>query len=520
MVIFTLSGNLLAQISPGELAEVHSDLEGMSNCTKCHAIGKSLDNLKCLKCHTKIAELINIKRGYHANNSVAKENCWKCHGDHFGRSFQIIRFDESKFDHAEAGYILMGKHEKLKCNKCHKPAFIRDRELKSKKKTYLGLDTTCKSCHEDVHQATLGDDCSSCHSEENFKPAVKFNHDKTNYKLTGKHKKTDCISCHAITRRNGKKYQKFKDVKYTSCKSCHEDIHKGKFGNKCSSCHTTASFRRVKNMKAFNHSRTNFPLLGKHKHIACKTCHKGNLSFKPKFRFCADCHSDYHEGEFSDDGDESDCSVCHTENGFSPSKFTIEKHNETKFKLRNAHEALPCYACHKTAEKWRFRVDGKYCVNCHVNIHQSFISEKYFSETECESCHNTVSWQDITFNHEQTQFKLTGKHKAQKCSGCHFEKDEKTNLIQHFKDLKSNCTQCHNDIHFAQFGKGKDERCTECHTTVDWEPALFDHNNTTFSLDGAHAKVECSKCHFLETKDNVQFVRYKIEDTRCINCHT
>ena len=519
MLIFALNGNLSAQISPGELASAHSDLEGMSNCTKCHTLGKNLDNLKCLKCHTKIVELINVKRGFHANEKVAKENCWKCHGDHFGRNFQIIRFDEKKFDHTEAGYELKEKHENLECNKCHKPEFIHDKELKSRKKTFLGLETACKSCHEDVHQSTLGDNCANCHTEEKFKPAVKFKHDNTNYQLTGAHKKVECKSCHPTTNRNGKKFQNFKDVKYHSCKSCHEDVHKGKFGGKCSSCHTTASFRRVKNMKSFNHSRTNFPLLGKHKRVDCKTCHKGNLSFKPKYKFCTDCHSDYHDGEFAEDKDENDCSVCHNENGFSPSTFTIEKHNKTKFKLTNAHEALPCYTCHGTEDKWHFKIKGKYCINCHENIHQSLISEKYFSETECESCHNTTEWQKVTFNHEQTQFKLTGKHKEQKCSTCHFERDDNNKLVQHFTDLQMYCSQCHTDIHFGQFGKGKDETCTDCHTTVNWDPTLFDHNNTKFTLDGAHAKVECSQCHFPETKDNVRFIRYKIEDTRCINCH-
>ncbi len=517
---FAVWGNLFAQISPGDLVAAHSGLEGISNCTKCHTLGKSLDNAKCLKCHTEIAGLINTNRGFHANKKVAKQNCWKCHGDHFGRKFQIIRFNKKTFNHVDAGYKLKGEHAKAGCNDCHKPEFINDKKLKNRKKTYLGLNTECKTCHEDVHQSTLGNNCAGCHTEEKFKPAVKFNHDNTNYKLTGAHKKVECRGCHTIATKNGKKFQKFNDVEYQSCKSCHEDFHKGKFGNKCSSCHTTASFRRVKNMRSFNHSKTNFPLVGKHKLVDCKTCHKGNLSFKPKYKLCTDCHSDYHEGEFQDDEDNSDCSACHTEKGFSPSTFTIEKHNNTTFRLTDAHEALPCYTCHRTGDKWHFKIDGKYCVNCHENIHQSSISEKYFSEKKCENCHNTVTWQNITFNHEQTQFKLTGKHQEQRCSACHFKRDEKSNIVQHFKDLQPYCSQCHNDVHAGQFGSGEDETCNRCHTTENWEPSLFDHNETRFSLEGAHANLECSQCHLPEKKKGVVFIRYKIEDTRCISCHS
>ena len=32
------------QISPGELAKVHLQLEGMSNCTQCHILGKKVSN--------------------------------------------------------------------------------------------------------------------------------------------------------------------------------------------------------------------------------------------------------------------------------------------------------------------------------------------------------------------------------------------------------------------------------------------------------------------------------------------
>ncbi len=519
MILFVIAGDLYAQISPGELAAAHSELEGMSNCVKCHVLGKSLDNLKCLKCHRKIEELINIKHGYHANPKVANKNCWKCHGDHFGRNFKIIKFDENKFKHSEAGYELKGKHKNLKCNKCHNYENISDAELKTKEKTFLGLQTDCASCHEDVHRKTLGKDCANCHTEEKFKPAVKFNHDNTDYKLTGKHKNVLCENCHPVSEKDGKTFQKFKGIKYNTCKSCHEDVHKGKFGNKCSSCHNTKSFADVGNIKSFNHSLTNFPLIGKHKKVKCKSCHKGSLSYKPKYRYCYNCHEDYHKGEFKVEGEQKDCAECHNEKGFSPSYFTIEMHNKSGFKLLNAHAAVPCYSCHYSQDMWHFKIEGEKCIVCHENIHESFISKKFFDENKCESCHLTTNWHDVKFNHDLTDFKLLGKHKELECSQCHYEQIGSNKFIQHFSDLKTGCENCHTDVHNGQFDK-TDEYCTVCHTFENWEPTLFDHNETGFKLEGAHANLECSQCHFVETKNNVRFIRYKLEDTRCISCHT
>jgi hypothetical protein len=42
--------NSTGQISPGDLSEGHSHLEGMSNCTQCHTLGAKVSNEKCLAC--------------------------------------------------------------------------------------------------------------------------------------------------------------------------------------------------------------------------------------------------------------------------------------------------------------------------------------------------------------------------------------------------------------------------------------------------------------------------------------
>ncbi len=234
IVIFTgFDFPLLGQISPGDLTTAHSKLEGMSNCTKCHVLGEKVVNSKCLDCHTEINYLMNKGKGYHASPDVKGKECVTCHSEHNGRDFRIINFNPKKFDHNKAGYSLTGKHARIECNNCHQPKFISDTNVKRLKNTYLGLTENCYTCHEDYHQNTLGNDCSSCHNTLNFKPAAKFDHSTASFRLTGAHEKVDCVKCHVKETRNGKDFQVFKGVIFESCESCHKDVHKGKFGKNC-----------------------------------------------------------------------------------------------------------------------------------------------------------------------------------------------------------------------------------------------------------------------------------------------
>jgi len=492
----------------------------MSNCTKCHDLGKKVSTFKCLTCHTEIRDLINLKRGYHSNKEVTDKLCWDCHGEHYGRKFEIVRFDEKSFDHNKAGFDLNGSHKNLDCKKCHKSAFLLDEKLKRKNKTFLGLGIQCNSCHEDSHQSTLGNDCFSCHNEDKFIPAIKFNHKNTNFVLTGSHKKVDCSQCHNKEQRNGRLFKKFNGIKFSSCESCHKDVHRGKFGNDCKSCHNTESFKEVNITSKFNHSRTDFALIGKHKYVKCEMCHKNDLTKPIKHKKCINCHKDYHEGEFIKNNTVQDCKECHNEYGFSPSLFTIEQHSKTKFALNFAHTATPCTACHFEENKWYFKIDGSKCISCHANIHGNEISKEFFNEDMCESCHTVRTWNDLNFDHNKTEFKLTGKHENTNCSDCHFEYTDEKLIRQKFSGLNSNCTQCHNDIHFGQFIEEKEELCENCHTTTNWQPIIFNHSKTRFAIDGVHQKILCNECHKTVEKGNDTFVQYKIEDVRCISCHS
>ena len=119
---------IMAQISPGDLAEVHAHLEGMSNCTLCHTLGDKVTNDKCLNCHKLLKDRVDAKRGYHSSSQVSGKQCVECHNDHHGRSFQIIHFDADTFNHNLSGYKLEGAHARQKCADCHNDNYINDQK--------------------------------------------------------------------------------------------------------------------------------------------------------------------------------------------------------------------------------------------------------------------------------------------------------------------------------------------------------------------------------------------------------
>ncbi len=508
---------LFAQISPGDLTNAHSNLEGISNCTKCHEIGKKVLSSKCLDCHAEIKQLINTNRGYHAFSEVKNKECASCHNEHHGRNFRIVNFNPDGFDHSKTGFKLTGAHYKKDCKDCHQSKFIADGKLKKRSKTHLGLDQKCVACHEDYHQNTLGKDCASCHSTEKFKPAQNFDHNNAAFKLVGEHEKVECSKCHPKEIKNGKEFSKLKGLSFGNCSSCHADVHKGAFGSNCKSCHTVNGFNII-NQASFDHSKTKFPLIGKHQKVKCNDCHKGANKNKPAFSKCIDCHSDFHKGDFTKNNLMTDCKICHNEQGFSFTLFTIEEHNKN-FKLEGSHLALPCSQCHNRENNWKFRNLGTKCQDCHKNVHGKEISEKFFPENKCEFCHQVKNWSIITFDHNSTGFELLGKHKIVKCSSCHYPEILGKKQFR-FVSLNKNCEQCHKDIHFGQFKSEGKSYCEKCHTNNNWKPDNFDHSKAKFSTEGAHKKLECSKCHHKVIENGNSFIIYKLKDFKCANCHS
>ena len=588
------------QISPGDLTQSHADLEGMSNCTLCHDIGEKVSNNKCLDCHKDIQSLLNQNKGYHASSKIVKQDCFECHSDHHGRKFDMIRFDEDNFDHNLAGYSLDGKHKEIDCKECHKPDYIADNKIKKRENTFLGLDEKCLSCHDDFHQQTLTDDCLSCHNMDAFKPVIDFDHELTDYPLTGEHITVDCIECHEITTKNGEDFQNFSNIPFndcvachddphndnlpgdcnkchtessfstligkgqfkhnltgfelksshnaidcfschvetsnpltvfqdktnideTNCISCHNDTHEGKYGLDCAKCHNERSFLTLNNMDFFDHDVTDYSLEGKHLEVDCKECHKERYSVPINFTACNNCHVDYHQGEFIKNNISPDCVECHTlENGFEYSLYALDDHQSSSFPLEGAHVATPCFACHVSEEdeRWTFAKLGSDCIDCHQDIHESQISTTYYDNNNCTNCHINDAWNLVTFDHELTDWPLSGKHNEVNCRECHIEySDNETIISQNFINLDTQCISCHENIHGDLFVIDNVTDCNRCHVTTSWLPEKFDHSITKFPLVGVHSTINCKACHEVLDESGKKEIIYKLEKFECIDCH-
>src|SRR3990172_3508458 len=276
------------QLSPGPLSRAHQSLNGVTQCTSCHTLRIVSADLKCLDCHNEIAQRITKKRGLHAtlvkNPSDGKE-CASCHSDHNGVDFNLIRWDppRTSFDHRQTGYTLEGKHAGVACEKCHTPAHIRpvDRPLikiKDLSRTYLGIEQDCVTCHQDPHAGRLGANCAQCHNFSDWKAASGFDHSKTRYPLTGLHAQVACEKCHTPGPRAE---ARLTGLAFSSCKDCHQDPHRGSFAQTCETCHSTSGWKGVRISGSFDHSKTDFPLVGKHAAVGCVDCHDGSDFRKP-----------------------------------------------------------------------------------------------------------------------------------------------------------------------------------------------------------------------------------------------
>jgi len=519
--ILAISG--FAQYSPGELSKGHANLEGVENCTKCHTIGKEVTRDKCLECHKEIKASIASKKGFHASAEVGSKACYICHNEHHGRDYKLAKINKKHFDHAKMGFELKGVHAKKECEACHKSEFVSNPELKKKASTFMGLNTACLNCHSDYHQGKLNENCATCHNFNSFKNAkiVGFDHNKTKFALLGQHTKVSCVKCHKTEMVDGKPAQRFKGLQFESCTPCHKDMHENKFGNNCKECHSEISFHQIKKTNTFNHDKTGFQLLGAHKTVSCKLCHKSGLMTDPvKHDKCSSCHADYHKGDFAKKGVSPDCNECHTNTSFTDTKFTVERHNKLKFKLEGAHFATSCTECHRKQKDWSFSKMGTKCVECHKNIHKGFIEDKFMTNENCTECHNVKSWKSVKFDHEKTGFKLEGVHARQTCEACHFKKNGSGERVQKFAGLSKECSECHKDTHVGQFAMNGKTECIRCHSFEDWNHSKFDHNSSRFKLDGAHQKVECNKCHKQTIDERGTFINHKFKSIDCAVCHS
>ena len=480
-----------------KLEQGHKDVK----CKECHAdqLYPFKDNPRaCYACHKKDDE-DPAKKGHKGHYGT---KCEKCH--------DAAKWKESLFDHERDGnkYILKGKHLDAKCDKCHKEPLYT-----------VKLPTACYACHkkddeQKGHKGSLGEKCDKCHNEKNWKTS-NFDHDRdTDYPLLGKHFDTKCDKCHksGVVAVDGKPREKLPKACYACHKKDDDDPakkgHKGKFGERCNSCHTAKEWKDI----VFNHEwDTDYPLTGKHKETKCDDCHKpGEVVAKgvPRTKLtktCFACHKKDdddpakkgHKGRFGEK-----CESCHTTKEWKNIAFNHER--DTKYPLRGKHEKAACLTCHP-ADRYIYR--EKTSTECNA-CHRKDDYDKGHKGTlgvRCESCHNVNGWRVEKFDHNKSRFPLVGSHVLVECKKCHQNVAYRTTPIA--------CNSCHerDDVHKRRLGTD----CQTCHNMRTWKSWDFDHAKTGFKLEGGHAKPDCYVCHKVPMRKRQDTTLV----TSCMGCH-
>lgn len=483
---------------------------------------------RCLSCHREIQWLVDQGRGFHAR--AGKGECASCHPDHAGRDFELVKWPDGsarQFDHARAGWLLEGKHAQIACEKCH-TAQLRvspaaDLGPKRIGAGWTGLETSCASCHQDVHKGTLRGSCESCHNMTAWSPAPKFDHAQSRYPLTGKHVDVACAKCHLTTAGAEIKLAvaQFKPLPHADCIACHRDPHAGRMHGTCSSCHVTSSFSAIGG-RNFSHERTRFPLLGKHADVSCEQCHVQYPKHidRPPFATCTSCHIDYHRGQARVAGFAVDCAYCHNVAGFTPATFTVAQHARTGYPLVGRHAAVSCAGCHtrrdaRGARELVMRPASNRCEACHVDAPHGTQLAARGASGACATCHTPMGWKPSTFGvreHGTLRFPLTGRHAVAACGSCHSATRQGLPPFPATRSLGSariafrldelTCNACHRDPHGGKYASAKPAppqgTCIACHDTRSFHPSLIDaaaHARFAFPLEGAHGAVPCVACH-------------------------
>jgi hypothetical protein len=332
-------------------------------------------NVDCLKCHK--VEMIDGKK-FQEFRGIQYSNCTSCHKDphqnqfgqhcrqcHSEESFQIVIKGVKNFDHNRTNYRLEEKHLGVNCNACHKTKYTDP--LKHER---------CTDCHTDYHYMQfvkdgVSPDCSQCHSVKGFTLFSYTNeqHYTGIFPLQGAHTAVPCFECH-------KKQDKwsFREIGI-NCKECHKDIHQAFIQAKyypesnCKICHNESRWTDV----TFNHSQTEFKLIGAHTKPGCRACHfkedsKGiaQQKFTGLQKTCSNCHKDKHYNQFEKSGI-TNCIECHDTENWKASKFD---HNIAAFKLDGKHINVPCAKCHKPQQEGsniyvKYKLKEYKCASCH-----------------------------------------------------------------------------------------------------------------------------------------------------------
>ena len=181
-------------------------------------------------------------------------------------------------------------------------------------------------------------------------------------------------------------------------------------------------------------------------------------------------------------------------------------HGNTAFPLTGRHQTVACESCHI---KGVFKGTPTACYDCHWVRRQD---DKFKTQlgTQCESCHRTISWAAVRWDHgAMTNMPLNGAHRTLGCESCHAD--------GRFAKAEVSCASCHQKDYAAakspdHVAAGFPVQCDVCHRPSDvaFTQARFDHN-ASFPLNGPHTNTACASCH----KNGL----YQGTPRDCASCH-
>jgi len=468
----------------------------VADCASCHKSASNLQfqplGIECVDCHR--SDYLAAKTPNHQQSGYST-NCIECHG------VKATGWNSSNFEH---GFFPLTEGHSISCVECHKTG------------SYQKISNECLSCHQKDYSATtkpnhqqtgFSTSCTECHTTSpGWSPANFRQHDANYFPIySGEHKGewNKCTDCHTSN-----SYSVF------SCTNCHEHTqskmdseHRGTSGYSYKSISCYACHPQGNKSGAFNHNATSFPLTGAHTKADCASCHLSG--FSGTSTECNACHQkNFTEAQTPNHtkaGISADCKTCHTSTAWQPSSF---KHSTTGFELTGGHAAIvQCSSCHlgnTTSAKSE-------CISCHqvqYNNAKDHVASKF--PTDCTICHNSTNWLQTTFNHNTTNFPLTGSHTTVLCASCH---------TTGYAGTSTQCNSCHLTNYNATTNPNHKTlalpvSCDDCHTTnPNWQPASFAIHNNYYALTGAHAAIakDCAACHN---------GTYTNTPNTCYGCHT
>jgi len=292
-----------------------------------------------------------------------------------------------------------------------------------------------------------------------------FDHDRTVFPLTGKHKTLECEACHV-----GGRYENLPK----ECGACHRtpsnhmvDQRTAAAAGGCGACHDTMDWSRA----TFSHP----PAMTAHQ---CSTCHNGQrVMGKPVGHLVTT----------------AECDQCHTTTSFTGVAYRHDPattagkcdtcHNgRTATGKPTGHLATTaqCDLCHNTTSfvGASFRHDpaataGK-CDTCHNGRTATGKPSGHLATTaQCDQCHRTTGWTPATYaNHDNP--KLIGGHSGLDCKVCH---------------PQSFSSAFYRDG--IQFGF-----CSNCHRRDYKYPGPDEHRNAGTTLNASlQVNANCANCH-------------------------